>query len=683
MGPNPAANLVGVCQDSAIRLRAESRFCGAPREDAMSTGTRHKLQELFFGKAKDPNDPSVHHGITLIAFLAWVGLGADGLSSACYGPEATFKALGEHRHLAPFLALATMITVSILSAAYSSTISAFPSGGGGYTVASGTLGRHAGMICGCALVVDYVLTVAISVASGADAVFSLPYVPSAWKAEWKYAAAIGGVALLMIMNFRGVKDSVMVLLPIFLLFLATHAVLIVMAVFRGSPESAAAAPAAAEALKPLGIFAGASLLLKAYSHGAGTYTGIEAISNSLSILREPRVQTARKAMLYMAISLSLVAGGLLMGYLHMQVGADGSKTFNAVLAERVFGTNGFGKILVGVTLLSEATLLISAAQAGFIDGPRVLASMAVDSWVPRRFSRLSDRLVVSNGIFLIGVGGLAAILVTRGNVDLLVIIYSFSVFVTFLLSQAGMVRYWFTHTAQKGYLRGAVSVLAALLSATILVSLFIAEGAIYAAYALGAILLLSAACVVVRRHYTKVFKTLSRLNSIIQAAEADPYHREAHPWDKTAPTAVFLVSGYNGAGLHTVLGVQRIFPEYFKQLVFVSVGQVDFDRFKGEHEVENLKASVEGELKKYQALALKWGFAAEYRAGFGVDLIDELENLSVQVSKDFSRSVYFAGDLVFTLPSLFTRLLHARTGEELQRRFRERGLPLIVMPIRV
>jgi len=118
-----------------------------------------KINELVFGKAKDPNDPSVHHGLSLVAFLAWVGLGADGLSSACYGPEATFKALGDYRHLAPFLALATMLTVSILSAAYSSTIAAFPSGGGGYTVASKTLGKYAGMICGCALVIDYILTV--------------------------------------------------------------------------------------------------------------------------------------------------------------------------------------------------------------------------------------------------------------------------------------------------------------------------------------------------------------------------------------------------------------------------------------------------------------------------------------------------------------------------------------------
>jgi amino acid transporter len=643
----------------------------------MLAQTRKKIEELIFGKAKDPNDPSVHHGLRLVAFLAWVGLGADGLSSACYGPEATFRALGDYRYLAPYLVLAIVITVSVLSAAYSSTIAAFPSGGGGYTVASATLGRYAGMICGCALVIDYVLTVAISVAAGADALFS--FIDPKWG-EWKYLAVIAGVVFLMILNFRGVKDSVIVLLPIFLLFLLTHAVLILLAVFK--PTGAPVLPPSGT-VTTLGTFAMVKILLTAYSHGAGTYTGIEAISNSLSILREPRVQTARRAMLYMAVSLALVAGGLLLGYLHMTVSSVEGKTFNAVLAERVFGYGPGGQILVAVTLFAEATLLVCAAQAGFIDGPRVLASMAVDSWVPRRFSRLSDRLVVANGIFLIGAGGLAAILVTRGKVEQLVIIYSFSVFVTFLLSQSGMVRYWFTHPGQKGVLRGIVSVLAALLSATILVALFRAEGWQYAAYALGAILALAVFCGMVRNHYASVFQRLQRLNPIVQAAEADPYHREAKPWDKSSPTAVFLVSGYNGAGLHTLMGVQRIFPDYFKQMVFISVGQVDFDRFKGQNEVDHLKSTVEEGLKKYKTLAEKWGFAAEYRVGMGVDLIDELEELSVQVGKDYSRVVYFAGDLVFTMPSIITRLLHARTGEELQRRFRERGLPLIVMPIRI
>jgi hypothetical protein len=289
--------------------------------------------------------------------------------------------------------------------------------------------------------------------------------------------------------------------------------------------------------------------------------------------------------------------------------------------------------------------------------------------------------VVSNGIFLIGVGGLGAILVTKGHVDNLVIIYSFSVFVTFLLSQTGMVRYWFTHPEQKGIVRGIVSVLAALLSATILVALFRAEGALYAAYALGAILALSAF-----RGGEDPLCQRVQAAAKAQFARAgggtDPFYREPKACRQVGADGGVLVSGY-GAGLHTLMGVQRIFPDYFKQMVFISVGQVDFDRFKGQHEVEHLKSTVEQGLQKYKALAEKWGFAAEYRVGMGVDLIDELEELSVQVGKEYSRAVYFGGDLVFTLPSIFTRLLHARTGEELQRRFRERGLPLIVMPIRI
>jgi len=646
--------------------------------------TKKRVKELLFGKAKNPNDPAVHQHLSLIAFLAWVGLGADGLSSACYGPEASFKALGGYSHLAPFLALATMVTVSILSAAYSSTIAAFPSGGGGYTVASSTLGRFAGMICGCALVVDYVLTVAISVASGADAIFSMSFVPPGWG-EWKHVTVILAIGLLMVMNFRGVKDSVIILLPIFILFLIIHAGIILMALLKpGNPvPGPLQSGAAVVSLVPLGTLAASKLLMKAYSHGAGTYTGIEAISNSLSILRELRVQTARRAMLYMAVSLSLVAGGLLVAYLHTNVQPDGGKTFNAVLAERILGTGLWGQFMVPLTLLSEATLLLCAAQAGFIDGPRVLASMAVDSWVPRRFSRLSDRLVISNGILLIGVGGLIAIFLTRGDVDRLVIIYSFSVFVTFLLSQMGMVRYWFTQAPKKAVLRGTVSIVAVLLSGTILASLFMASGASYALLALASIGVLALICTVVRWHYQTVLRKLAPLHSIVEAAEADPYTRSKSDWSPDAPTAVFLVSGYGGAGLHTVMGVKGIFPDFFRQAIIVSVGQLDFDRFKGQHEVENMKASVESDVRKYVTLLERWGICAEHRTGFGVDLINELEQISVGISQQFPRAVYFCGDLVFRFPSALAGLLHARTGEELQRRFRENGLPLIVMPIRI
>jgi hypothetical protein len=633
--------------------------------------------EIFFGKPKDPGDPSVYKHLSLIALFAWIGLGADGLSSACYGPADAFMALGQHRYLAGYLVLATVVTVSVLSAAYSSSIAAFPSGGGGYFVATHTLGRVPGMLCGCALVLDYLLTIAISVAAGVDAIYS--FLPETWIDSKVYAGVVG-VLFLMALNFRGVKESIMVLLPVFFLFLVLHVLMIGLALF-GPTGGAAAPPPVEPASASLGPWVALLLVLKAYSHGAGTYTGIEAISNSVQILREPRVQTARKAMLYMAISLSLVAGGLIWGFLRMGVLPEAGRTLNAVLAGRVFGDSAWGQGLVKMTLVSEALLLLVAAQAGFIAGPRLLASMAVDSWVPRWLSRLSDRLVVSNGILFLGAGSLAAILLLRGQVENLVVVYSFSVFVTFLLSQSGMVSYWRSHGGAK--VRMIIAAAAVLLSAIILGTLLYTHGLGLAGATLGTILGMAILCGLVHRHYLGVSKALGRLQPLVQAAETDPHHHEKEPWNASAPTAVILVSGYSGAGMHTLLGLQRIFPGFFKQMVFVGVGVVDFARFRGEHEAEAFRKAMNDEMARYVALAEKWGYAAEYRVNFGVDLMEDLEELCVKVGQTYPRAVFFCGDLTFTIPSFLTRLLHARTAEEMQRRFRMRGLPLIVMPIRV
>ena len=178
-----------------------------------------RLRGVILGKAKDIRDPGVFHRLSLVAFFAWVGLGADGLSSSNYGPEESFLSLGANSHLGLFVALATAITVIIISASYSQIAEQFPHGGGGYTVASKLLSPTLGMISGCALLIDFVLTITISIASGADAIFS--FLPLGWIRA-KLLVAVLGVSLLMIMNLRGVKESVMPLVPIFLVFLLTH-----------------------------------------------------------------------------------------------------------------------------------------------------------------------------------------------------------------------------------------------------------------------------------------------------------------------------------------------------------------------------------------------------------------------------------------------------------------------------
>src|ERR1700752_3041384 len=170
-----------------------------------------RLRNLVFGPPKDIRDPRVFHHVSLIAFLAWVGLGADGLSSSCYGPEEAYLALGSHTHFGLYLAVAIAVTVFIISLAYNQVIELFPNGGGGYKVATQLIGPHAGLVSGAALIVDYVLTIAISVAAGADALFSL--LP-ATLGHFKLATELLLVAALLWLNMRGMKESIQILLPI-------------------------------------------------------------------------------------------------------------------------------------------------------------------------------------------------------------------------------------------------------------------------------------------------------------------------------------------------------------------------------------------------------------------------------------------------------------------------------------
>ena len=239
-----------------------------------------KIINFFRGKALDPMDPKTRHAIAIIPLLAWVGLGADGLSSSCYGPEEAFLALGTNHSMALFLAIATALTVFIIALGYNQIIELFPTGGGGYRVATALLGSKAGLISGSALLVDYVLTIAISLASGVDAAFSL--IPPEFQ-EYKLMLELGLVVFLIFLNFRGIKESIVVLLPIFLGFCITHAILIAYGIGVHAPELGNLMPNAISQANALGSNLGwimvASLFLKAYSLGGGTYTGFEAVSN--------------------------------------------------------------------------------------------------------------------------------------------------------------------------------------------------------------------------------------------------------------------------------------------------------------------------------------------------------------------------------------------------------------------
>ena len=658
-----------------------------PGEGPIGTAPASAWQQLrarFIGGARDPLDPHVFHQISLVAFLAWVGLGADGLSSSCYGPAEAYLALGDHHFLAVILAGLMGITVFVISASYAQIIELFPTGGGGYLVATHLLGSGAGLVSGCALVIDYVLTISVSIASGADAVFSL--MPPDLHV-YKLGAAVAVVLLLIVMNLRGVKESVTLLLPVFLLFLVTHAVMIGVAlVSRASAAPTIVADAYREsqqAAGSLGIGALFIMLMRAYSLGGGTYTGIEAVSNGLQILREPRVATGKRTMLYMAFSLAIVSSGILLAYLLIGVEHNPDQTMNAILAERISANWPGGRAFVFLTLLSEGALLFVAAQAGFLDGPRVMANMAVDSWLPRRFYQLSDRLVTQNGIVLIGGAALAVMVWAGGHVSTLVVLYSINVFLTFTLSQLGMCRHWWQvrHEDRTWLRRFAVNGLGLMLTSSILfftVMLKFTSGGWLTVVLTGLFVLV---CLGIKRHYTRTSVVLKKLDEALTTLPLEPVTKVADR-KLDAPTAVFLVTGYNGLGLHAVLGVPRLFGNHFKNFVFVSVGVIDSSQFKGAAEVEHLRQKTQQDLQRYVDFAQSMGVHSEYWYSLGTDAIEELDKLCAEVAKKFPRAVFFSGKLVFARENFLTRLLHNQAAHTIQRRLQFAGLQMVVLPVR-
>ena len=641
------------------------------------------FKEVLIGKPRDIHDPRLFHKISLIAFLAWVGLGADGLSSSAYGPDEAFRALSGHTELAVLLAVATAITVFIISYAYSRIIEHFPSGGGGFVVATKLLGPGFGVISGSALLVDYVLTITVSVASGAAQIFS--FLPYSWQ-RWMVPVEGAAIIVLVILNLRGVKESIAVMVPIFLTFVAAHLVLIVGAVVQHFGEAPAIAAQVGENLHSsytmLGFWGMFMILARAYSRGAGTYTGIEAVSNGLQIMREPRVPTAKRTMIYMATSLAITAGSILLVYLLLNVSEQPGKTLNAVMVEKL----GYGQWYVILVLVSEAALLFVAAQTGFIDGPRVMANMANDRWLPHRFASLSDRLTMHYGIMLIGGASIATLLYTGGNIDALVTMYSINVFITFSLTEIGMVKFWITGRKKypewkKSLPVHATGLVLCLSILTIVIIEKFSAGAWMTVVVTSALILL---CVVIKRHYRLVTTKLRSLSDILSDLPlknvAVPEKPSLAP---TKPTAVLLVESYSGLGIHSLLNIMKQFPGYFKQIIFVSVAVVDSGNFKGADEMERLEQNTKGELARYVQLATNLGLTAASRMSVGTESVEAAEKLCTEIAHEFNQAVFFAGKLVFQKQKWYQRILHSETAYAIQNRLELDGLSMVVLPVRV
>jgi amino acid transporter len=647
-----------------------------------------KIREIVLGKALDPLKTETRHSLALVAFLAWVGLGADGLSSSAYGPEETFRALGEHSHLGLYMALATAITVFIIALAYNQVIELFPTGGGGYRVATRLVGPYLGLIAGCALILDYVLTISISVAAGVEALASL--LPLGFHAYKLWAEAFF-VGVLIILNLRGMKEAIRILLPIFLGFVATHFTLIVYGIFAHASYLPQLVPTTlsdtTELANNIGWISVAGMLLLAYSQGGGTYTGLEAVSNNVNILAEPRVHTGKMTMIYMALSLAFTASGIILLYLLWEAKPVQGQTLNASTFRAIIESIGFSewtnKIMLTLVLAFEAGLLFVAANTGFLGGPAVLSNMATDSWVPHKFRYLSTRLVTQNGILVMGLAALAILFWTGGSVTLLVVLYSVSVFLTFAISLFGLCLYWWQHKDQRYWTRRfLLSLTGFVICAGILLVLLVekfAVGGWAAAVIIGAIAWL---CIYIRNHYRD---TKEAIHSVDQVFANQPFGRhvgalEPDPQDHTA---VFIVGSSRGGGLHALLWVQRMFPGHFKNFIFVNARTVDSLAYGGEGAMEQMRAEANATLKYFVDFCHSHGMASAAYLGFGTDVVDEVTKLCETISREYPNSIFFTSKLVFEHDNWFTRLLHNQAALAIQRRLHFESLQMVILPMKV
>jgi amino acid transporter len=644
-----------------------------------------KIIHAIIGAPKQVKDPNIFHKMSLIPVLAWIGLGADGLSSSSYGPEEAYRALGTHTYLAILLGLATALTVFIISYAYSRIIEHFPHGGGGYIVATHMLGEKAGVISGSALLVDYVLTITISIAACVAALFS--YLPLGFH-HYKVPFACFLCLMLIVLNIRGVKESIAIMAPIFVVFVATHLLMLLDGLVTHSdrfiPLVNNFQTGIQQDITSIGIAGILMLFLRAYSLGGGTYTGIEAVSNGLQIMREPRVQTGKRTMLYMASSLAFTAGVLFLCYALLDVKPVEGKTLNAVIADNLFAGWGMGKAIAFTTIFSEGALLLVAAQTGFVDGPRVMANMAVDSWFPHRFAALSERLTMRNGIVLMGVSAIALLIYTHGSVSALVIMYSINVFVTFSFSQLGMSRFYIRRRREdpKWMQHLSVHLVGLVLCATILVITTVEKFLEGGWMTLLITSLVVGVCYLIHSHYQTVWQGIAELDkTLLNFPTSGPPNN--NPLNKNDLTAIQLVSGYSGFGIHTLLSILTTFPKIYKNIIFVSVAVIDSGSFKGAEEVKALEQSLKNELEKYVELARKLGFAADYRMAVGTDVVENAMHLCRDIAAEYPRSTVFTGQLTFRLEKFYHKILHNETAFAIQRRLQWHGLTTVILPIRM
>ncbi len=634
-------------------------------------------------------DPAVRQRALLVVLWAWAGLGANGLSAACYGPEKAFLALGNHTQLGPLLALIMTTSVLVIAVAYSQMLELFPNGGGTYRVTTQMLGPNFGLVCGAAMLIDYVLAIAVSLASGTDALFSL--LPPAGQ-EYKLPVELALATMLIVFNLRGVRVAIGILLPVVLLFVVVHAFLIVFGIGIMAPRIRTDVGEAIFGAIDLSQVSGwafvIALLIRAYGLGGSTYSGVEAVSNNVHLLAEPRIRTGRLTLLYVALTLAFIAGGLVLLYSLWGIEPVRGQTLNATVFGAVIGQLGLGAggdALLSLTLGLEAAILLVAANSMLIFAPSLLANMASDSWLPHQFRNLSVRLVRQNGVLLIGLFTLAILFVTRGDLATLVVFYSINVFLSFALAKAGLLRHWWNERNKiKNWVPRLLIALVGLVVAGTILFVTLTERFTEGGWAtVGLTLVVVGACVWIRAHYAWVSNSRRQIDEQFATTPEELDAMAPVPRDAESATAVLLTTEHWGPTIHTLLWVQRLFPGHFRNVLFVGVIEFDSRAMGAAETLPRRTARLETAMRQLEGFCAKHGLSADRVIGCGTDPVLELEKLVKAVVAKDRNCVCFANKLILPPGRRVAEWLHNQTGLGLQRRLHSEGIPLMVLPIRL
>jgi amino acid transporter len=454
------------------------------------------LREFFIGS---PLPTRLSHGERLDRVRALAALSPDALSSIAYANQEIYLGLivagtGALSLSLP-IALAITALLAILTLSYSQTILAYPNGGGSYTVASENLGRMPGLIAAAALLIDYVLTAAVSLTAGVAAI------ASAFPALWPYRVEVALVllAIITIANLRGLREAgTLVAIPVYL-FVVSYLLMLAYGVVRALIEGPAAvvpAPTLTAALQPLTI----GLILHTFSSGCTALTGVEAISNGVTVFKPPETRHARQTMLVMAVLMAVLLLGSIGLTQYFAITTGSEETILSGLARHIFG-DGFFYLFIQVTTL---LILVVAANTSFVDFPRVTSLIARDGFLPRQLSMLGDRLVFSNGI--LALAGCVAILIVvfGGDSHALIPLFAVGVFLAFTLSQLGMVFHWFRLKGQGWQWKALVNGLGAVTTAMTFIIVAVAKFAEGAWIVAVLVVLLLFAFLKIKHHYDHV-----------------------------------------------------------------------------------------------------------------------------------------------------------------------------------